>query len=154
MNLAMCKLPSNMKISSHKMWQASLLCLKPLQIQNLKRKKWRDMTYYIPHMKKWGGHVPRVPHQIPPMQLEIWWIRVVCLVVKLVTRLPGWLRNLRKVKNIHCFGFHRKKVYKSNGLKQFHDKSGNWINVIKYVQSTSKTMIFKLFLQIRSIGDE
>jgi len=46
-------LPPNMKSSSHKTWQTSLLFLKPLQIQNLKRKKW--------------GHVSRVPHQIAPM---------------------------------------------------------------------------------------
>ena len=26
------------------------------------------MAYYIPHLKKWGGHFPRVPHQIAPMQ--------------------------------------------------------------------------------------
>jgi len=25
------------------------------------------MAYYVPRLKKWGGHVPRVPHQIAPM---------------------------------------------------------------------------------------
>jgi len=65
MNLAMCNLPSNMKSSSHKTWQASLLFLKPLQIQNLKRKKWGDMAIYIPPpSKEVGGHGERVPHQI------------------------------------------------------------------------------------------
>jgi len=26
-----------------------------------------DFAYYVPHLKKWRGHVPRVPHQIGPM---------------------------------------------------------------------------------------
>jgi len=25
---------------------------------------------YPPRLKKWGGHVPRVPHQIAPMLLQ------------------------------------------------------------------------------------
>ena len=25
------------------------------------------MVYYVPRLKKWGGHVPRVPHTIAPM---------------------------------------------------------------------------------------
>jgi len=42
--------------------------LKPLQIQNLKRKKWGGHGILCPpRLKKWGGHVPRVPHQIAPM---------------------------------------------------------------------------------------
>jgi len=49
------------------MWQTLLLFFKPLQIQTLKRKKWGDMAYYNPTWKS-GGHVPRVPHQIAPMQ--------------------------------------------------------------------------------------
>jgi len=47
-NLTMYGLPRNMKSSSQKTWQTSLLFLKPLQIQNLKRKKWGDMAYYVP----------------------------------------------------------------------------------------------------------
>jgi len=41
-------LQPNMKSSSHKTWQTSFLFLKPLQIQNLKRKKWGNMAYYVP----------------------------------------------------------------------------------------------------------
>ena len=63
----MYNLPSNLKSSLHKTWQTLLLFLKPLQIQTLKRKKWGDMAYYNPTWKS-GGHVPRVPHQIAPMQ--------------------------------------------------------------------------------------
>jgi len=51
-NLAMYGLPSNMKSNSHKTWQTSLLFLKPLQIQNLQRKKWGDMAYYVPPSEK------------------------------------------------------------------------------------------------------
>ena len=45
----------------------SFLFLQPLQIQNLKRKMWGDIVYYAPRMKKWGGHVPRVPYLIASM---------------------------------------------------------------------------------------
>jgi len=55
---------SNMKSTSRKTWQTSLLFLEPLQVQNLKRKSGGDMAYYVPQIKKWRGHVPRVPHQI------------------------------------------------------------------------------------------
>jgi len=54
-------LPPNMKSSSHKMWQASLLFLKPLQIQNLKRKTWGDIAYYVPPVWKSGGTRPPCP---------------------------------------------------------------------------------------------
>jgi len=64
MNLAMYNLPPNLKSSLHKMWQTLLLFLKPLQIHNVKRKKWGDMAYYIPPPEKAGG---RVPNQIAPM---------------------------------------------------------------------------------------
>ena len=53
-NLAMYSLPSNMNSSSHKAWQTSLLFLKPLQIQNLKRKN--EGGHFIlcpPRLKKW-----------------------------------------------------------------------------------------------------
>jgi len=59
--------------SSHKTWQTSLLFLKPLQMQNLKRKKWGSMVYYVPPPEKVGRHVPRVPHQIAPMNSYISW---------------------------------------------------------------------------------
>jgi len=39
-------------------------------IQNLKRKKWGNMAYYVPPSEKVGGQVPRVPHQIAPMVLS------------------------------------------------------------------------------------
>jgi len=30
------------------------------------------MAYYVlPRLQKWGGHVPRVPHQIAPMPTTI-----------------------------------------------------------------------------------
>ena len=49
-------LPSKMKSSSHKTLQTPLLFLKPLQIQNLKRKKWGGHGILCPpHLKKWGG---------------------------------------------------------------------------------------------------
>jgi len=36
---------------------------------NPKRKMWEGhVTLCLPRLKKWGGHVPRVPHQIAPMQ--------------------------------------------------------------------------------------
>jgi len=47
--------------SLHKTWQTLLLFLKPLQIQTLKRKKWGDMGYHIPHLKKWGTRPPYSP---------------------------------------------------------------------------------------------
>ena len=53
--------------TSHKTWQTSLLCLELLQIQNLKRKSWGTSHIMSPHLKKSGGHIPRVPHQIAPM---------------------------------------------------------------------------------------
>jgi len=36
-------------------------------MQNVKRKKWGDMAYYVPPSEKMGGHFPHVPHQIAPM---------------------------------------------------------------------------------------
>jgi len=48
-------LPPNMKGSSQKTWQTSLLFIEPLQIQNLKRKKWGDMAYYVPPSQKGGS---------------------------------------------------------------------------------------------------
>jgi len=31
------------------------------------KKSGGDMAYYVPPSEKWGGPVPRVPHQIAPM---------------------------------------------------------------------------------------
>jgi len=73
-NLAMYGLPSNMKSSSQKMWQTSLLFLKPFQMQNLKRKSGGTWHIMSPRLKKWGGHVPRVPHQIAPMVVAMLWL--------------------------------------------------------------------------------
>ena len=65
-------LPFNMKSYSYKTWQTPLLFLKSLQIQNLKRKKcWGHGILCPPRLKKWGRHVPRVPHQIAPMRKAI-----------------------------------------------------------------------------------
>jgi len=47
------------------MWQTSLLFLKPLQIQNLKRKKWGEHGILCPPIWKRGG--TRVSHQVAPM---------------------------------------------------------------------------------------
>ena len=58
---------SNMKNSSRKTWQTSHLFFKPLQIQTYDKKvggRWHIMS---PRLKKWRGHVPRVPHQIAPI---------------------------------------------------------------------------------------
>ena len=56
-----------MKSTSPKMWQTSFLEL--LQTQNQKRKSGGHGILYPP-TKKRGGHVPRVPHQIAPMNLS------------------------------------------------------------------------------------
>ena len=45
----------------------SFLFLQPLQIQNLKRRMWGGHSILCPRLKKWGGHVPRVPYVIAPM---------------------------------------------------------------------------------------
>jgi len=58
---------SNMKSSSHKTWQTPHSFLKPHQIQNLNRKIWGDMAYYVPTIWKSGVHVPRVTHLIALM---------------------------------------------------------------------------------------
>jgi len=43
--------------------------LKPLQMQNLKRKKREDMAYYVPHVWKSGGHTsPVSPTKLRPRQ--------------------------------------------------------------------------------------
>jgi len=62
----MCGLPSNMKNSLHKTWQTSLLFLKPLEIQNLRKKSGGTWHIMFPRLKKWGGHVPRVPTKLRP----------------------------------------------------------------------------------------
>ena len=66
----MCGLPSSMKTSSHKTWQTSLLFLKPLQIKREKSKEKKvggQSILCLPRLKKWGEHVPRVPHLVAPM---------------------------------------------------------------------------------------
>ena len=45
---------SNMKRTSHKTWQTSLLFLELLQIKNLTRKSWGTWHITSPHLKKWG----------------------------------------------------------------------------------------------------
>ena len=81
----MCGLPSIMKSSSHKTWQTSLLFLKPLQTQNLKRKKWGDMTYYVLPSEKMRGTRPPCP---PPNCAHVSsnqrpYIRVIWLMIVL-----------------------------------------------------------------------
>jgi len=66
-NLTMRGLPSNMKSSSHETWQTSLLFLKPLQMQNLKRKKWGGHGILCPpRLKKWGDTSPVSPTKLRP----------------------------------------------------------------------------------------
>jgi len=53
----------NMKNTSRKMWQTSLLFLEPLKIQKLKRKSGGHDILYPPHLKKWGDIPPVSPPQ-------------------------------------------------------------------------------------------
>jgi len=62
----LCVTP-NMKSTSRKTWQTSLLFLELLQIQNLKTKSGGRGILYPTHLKKWEGTPPRVLHQIAPM---------------------------------------------------------------------------------------
>jgi len=57
----MCGVPSNMNSSSHKTWQ-TFLFLKPLQMQNLKRKNWRWHGILLsPLPEKVGETHPQCP---------------------------------------------------------------------------------------------
>jgi len=68
-NLAMCGLLYNMKSSSHKTWQTSLLCLKPLQTHNLEKKVWGTRHIMSPPVSKSGGHTsPVSPTKLRPWQ--------------------------------------------------------------------------------------
>ena len=58
----------NMKSTSHKTWQTSLIFGTSPNIKP-EEKKWEDMAYYIPPPEKVGGHIPRVPHQSAPMKI-------------------------------------------------------------------------------------
>jgi len=62
-NLAMWNLRSDMKSSSHKTWQTSLLFLKPLQIQNLKRKSGEAWHIISAPPEKVGATRPPCPSQ-------------------------------------------------------------------------------------------
>jgi len=85
-----------MKSTSHKTWQTPLLFLELLQIQNLKRKSGRTWHIISSHLKKWGGHVPRVPHRIAPIHTHIAYQsslqRDFCIPNQLVTRPVTLLR--------------------------------------------------------------
>jgi len=48
----------------------SHLFFKPLQIQTYDKKVGGHGILCPPRLKKWGTHVPRVPHQIAPMREE------------------------------------------------------------------------------------
>jgi len=75
-------LPSNMKSFSHKTLQTSPSFLKPLQTQNLKRKKWGDMAYYAPPVWKSGGDTsPVSPTTLRPCMYP----RLAILVVNCVS---------------------------------------------------------------------
>ena len=60
-SLAMYGLPSNIKSSSHKTWQTSLLFLKPLQIQNLNIKKGWTWHIISPDWKSGRTRSPSPP---------------------------------------------------------------------------------------------
>ena len=94
MNLAMYNLPTNLKSSLHKTWQTLLLFLEPLQIHNLNKKS--GGTWHIRSLtwKKGGAHVPRVPHQIAPMQ------PIMTLVQ--ITNYTGPNCTDQPQVNIHC----------------------------------------------------
>jgi len=57
-----------MKNSSHKTWQTSHLVLKPLQMQNLRKKSGGHSILCPPRPKKWGGTFPVSPNKLRP-----WW---------------------------------------------------------------------------------
>jgi len=58
--------------SSHKNATDITFSFETSRIQNLKTKKWGVHGILCPpRLKKLGGHVPRVPHQIAPMQWRI-----------------------------------------------------------------------------------
>jgi len=64
--------PSNMKSSSHKTWQATLLFLKALQIQNPKRKKWGGHDILCPPVWKSEGDT----YPVSPTKFRPWVIKI------------------------------------------------------------------------------
>jgi len=93
---------SNMKSTLRKTWQTSLLFLEPLQKQNLKRKNGGTWHIISPHLAKWVGHVPRVPHQVAPMTACMGMHKHLCMTIngKNVTRWWWWWNQ--KMKDAIC----------------------------------------------------
>ena len=120
-NLAMYGLPSIMKSSSPKTWQTSRLFLNPLQIQNLKRKKWGGHGILCPPVWRSGGTRPRVPHQIAQMSGEITILNEFLIL---------WLLLKKLYVNLQCLNA---KYPKRNGSRfevckrdNFLSRSQNW----------------------------
>ena len=97
MNLAMHNLPSNLKSSLHKTWQTLLLFLKPLQIHNLKRKKWGDYAYYTPHLKKWGDTSPVSPIKLRPCNQSWLRSRWQTILAQIWQIAPKWIYTVSKI---------------------------------------------------------
>jgi len=101
MNLAMYNPPSNLKSSLHQTWQTLLLFLKPLQIHNLKRKKWGTWHIIYPHLKKWGtrprGHVPVSPTKLRPCNQSSLWSRLQTALAQIARIAPKWIYNVLKI---------------------------------------------------------
>ena len=143
---------SNMKSSSHKTWQTSLLYLKTSPNTKPKEKKvggtWHIMS---PSSEKLGGHVPRVPHQIAPMATLSFDSGVMC------SFLTCWKRGRSKTCT---YLFHCSKVCayvalncKKETLRQgrvclIHDLS-NWLNFCSNVW-TFKCFAFAFRFYYRS----
>jgi len=88
----MCDLPSNVKSSLHKTWQTLLLFLKPLQIQNLKRKKWGYMAHYIPPAwKSRGDTSPVFPTKLRPCNLSWLRSRLQTTLAQIARIAPKWI---------------------------------------------------------------
>jgi len=108
-------LPSNMKSSSHNTWQTSLLFLKPLQIQNLKRKKWGGHDILCPpHLKKWGACPPSPPPNRPH---DCHWNTYKEIQSYNHRIKPGWTQYSKQLKRF-CPAFFITKLCK-NSLQFF-----------------------------------
>ena len=89
--------PSNLKSSLHKTWQTLLLFLKPLQIHNLKRKKWGDMAYYTPHLKKWGDASHVSPTKLRPCNQSWLRSRLQTTLAQIGQIAPKWIYTVLKI---------------------------------------------------------
>ena len=102
MNLAMYNLSSNLKSSLHKTWQTLLSFLKPHQIQTLKRRKWGDMAYYIPHLKKWGDTSPVFPTILRPSHHSWLCSRLQTTPAQIARIGPKWMYTVLNIFFKEC----------------------------------------------------